>query len=67
MKCPYCGEEMERGYLQSGVIILWTNKPHKMILKPKDKMEFIIKQNSLGGASIKGNCCKKCRRIILEY
>lgn len=30
MKCPYCGEEMHQGLVQSGRDIFWSPKKKKM-------------------------------------
>ncbi len=59
---------MSQGYLQSGQIILWTNKPHKISLKPKNNSkDFIIAENCLGGANVNGMICQKCRKIVIDY
>lgn len=67
MKCPFCGNEMEQGYLQSGHIILWTDRRHKVSTKPRGDKDFAIAKNALGGANTVGMNCRKCKKIIIEY
>lgn len=67
MKCPYCQNEMENGFIQSGRNILWTEKKHIISTNPKNENDFIIASNPLGGATIKGFCCRKCRKLVIEY
>ena len=67
MKCSCCQSEMEKGFIQSGRDILWTEKRHIVSLKPKHEKEFIIASNPVGGATVKGFCCRKCKKIVLEY
>ena len=36
MKCPVCGNEMEKGYIQTGERMSWVRQKHKVSLFPKD-------------------------------
>lgn len=67
MKCPFCNEDMEKGFIQSGNFILWTDNPHKISLLPRGEKEFLVVKNYLGGGTIGGYCCRTCKRFILEY
>lgn len=67
MKCPYCQNEMENGFIQSGRNILWVQKKHIISTNAKNENDIIIANNPLGGAVIKGFCCRKCKKIIIEY
>ena len=36
MNCPFCGKEMERGFLQTGNKIIWAKKQHSVSLVAKE-------------------------------
>ena len=67
MKCPFCNNEMTKGYIQSGQHILWTQKKHNISLIPINDNEIILSKKLLGGSSVSGHICKNCKKIILEY
>lgn len=69
MKCPYCNEEMKKGYIQCRDGVTWT-----------PKKQLIASLSSLGNGSIKiSNIepdyssavyafhCEGCKKIIIEY
>jgi len=66
MKCPYCGKEMENGYIQCRDGVTWT-----------PKRQPIAALSAFGRGSIalgkeEASCapackCSACRKIILEY
>ena len=66
MRCPFCGEDMEKGLLQSGNLIVWVKKKHYLSLLPRDG-EVILDRNYLTGATVPSWICKKCKKVISEY
>lgn len=36
MKCPVCGNEMEKGYIQTGERMSWVKQKNKVSSYPKD-------------------------------
>ena len=42
MKCPYCNEEMKKGYIQSARQMFWGEKKHRMSFIPHGAEEFTI-------------------------
>ena len=42
MKCPYCQEELEQGFIQSGHNILWTKKKHIISTHSQGKDDFTV-------------------------
>lgn len=42
MKCPYCGNEMEKGLLQSYRWIYFGKEKHKTLAVPKDGEDRIV-------------------------
>jgi hypothetical protein len=68
MKCPFCGDEMEAGFVQSnGSALIWTNKKHRFsILADSSKGEIQL-DHVFNSASITASICRKCKKIIAEY
>jgi len=66
MNCPICNQEMEQGFLQSGNIMSWTKKIHKVSLLPKEG-EVLLWQNYWKPPAIPASICKACKKIILDY
>ena len=53
MKCPYCGNEMEQGFIQSPQEISW---------KKGDKRPFLVK-----GSAVTAFLCRDCKKVIIDY
>lgn len=66
MKCPVCGNEMEKGYLQSGQRMSWVKKKHKVSLLPQAG-EVSLGNNILGGLAFEAHICKACKKVTLDY
>ena len=66
MRCPFCGNDMEKGLLQSGNMIVWVKKKHYLSLLPRDG-EVVLDRNYLTGASVPSWICKECKKVISEY
>lgn len=69
MKCPYCNEEMVKGYIQCRDGVNWT-----------EKKQFVAALSTFGkgrislanGASenhsvVYAYKCEKCKKIIIDY
>lgn len=66
MKCPYCNEEMRRGYIQSARQIFWGKEKHKISFIPNRDGEFNISDGILNGATSEANYCEECKKLIIE-
>lgn len=68
-ECPYCGKEMERGFIQCRDGVYWTKKK-----------QFIAALSSWGkgcvslanGAAISSSAvyaykCDSCKKVIIDY
>lgn len=66
MKCPYCDEEMEQGYLQAMRRIAWVKQIHKVSLLPKQG-EVLLENNTFGDAVFSAHICKKCKKVLFDY
>ena len=64
MKCPYCGEEMQQGYIQSRDGVYWTEK--KLIIPavvPLGGGKYVkLSQESTAIAYF----CKPCKKVIMN-
>jgi len=69
MKCPYCNNEMELGYIQCRDGVTWT--PKKQLIAALS----ILGKGSLSltnGAAdnsrmVYAHRCKNCQKIIIDY
>ena len=69
MNCPYCGNEMESGYVQSRDGIIYTAKE-----KTSPFPSWFIGKNDIRlthGLTAPTTCCAQrcstCRKVIIEY
>ena len=66
MICPICNQEMQQGFVQSGTVILWTKKIHKVSLLHKDGDVLLLK-SFLKPSAVPASICKECKKIIMDY
>ena len=67
MKCGYCDNEMELGYIQSPRNIFWSKKRRKMFfINNQSQGDISITQESWNGGIKEAYHCKKCRKIIIN-
>ncbi|MGE4213939.1 MAG: PF20097 family protein [Anaerotignaceae bacterium] len=64
MKCPYCNEEMELGYLQSARTISWSPKKHKFIFIPNEKKGELYMPTEGWDSYVESYLCRKCNIVI---
>lgn len=66
MKCPYCQNEMEQGYIQNRDGVAWTKKEHfVMALAPYagDSLQIGSRRD---GKSAEAFLCKNCKKILID-
>ena len=67
--CPYCGEEMEEGFLQSSYNIVWHKGRERVFLNlralHKDSIELAMMNPSFGGG-VKAWLCRRCEKIVID-
>lgn len=67
-KCPFCGNEMEIGFIQSnGSGLIWTNKKHHISVRADSSKGEIQLDHAFNSTSITANICRLCKKIIAEY
>lgn len=65
MKCPYCDNEMEQGFLQGHQRAAWVKKQHKISLLPKQGEMLLA--NSIRSFIFPAQICKSCKKIVVDY
>lgn len=66
MKCPYCGADMEEGFLQGTARVAWVKKKHLISLLPKAG-EILLENNAVSDFLFPAQICKRCQKIIFDY
>ena len=69
MNCPYCGKEMEKGYLQARDGIAWNKKERRVAALSMMGSDLALAKASgiySGAVAIAYNC-KECKKIIVDY
>ena len=68
MNCPYCGEEMEKGLIESSEPINFLREVRFLNQPKAGKGEFNLAKPSLGGrAAVQVWLCRDCRKIVIDY
>lgn len=66
MKCPFCGGEMEQGFLQGEHKVAWVKKKHLISILPKEG-EVVLENNAFKDFALTAFICKSCKKIIVDY
>ena len=66
MKCPYCGEEMQKGYIQCRDGVYWSSKKRPVAAIPPLNKEAVHLHGYEDDIPEAWNC-PACRKVILEY
>lgn len=70
MKCPYCQNEMQLGYIQCRDGVTWTPKKQLVAALSSLGTNAIALDNDKSSASSKtahAYCCKECEMVIIPY
>ena len=69
MKCPYCGNEMEKGYIQCRDGVTWT--PIKQLVAA---LSFLGKDSvsltngaSNNSRTVYAYKCSDCKKVVIDY
>lgn len=63
MNCPYCGNEMEAGYLQGQSMILWDTELQDGIVNLSD-CGFFLARSWIKPSRIRSFYCRECEVMI---
>mgnify|MGYP003300668020 CR=1 FL=1 len=71
MMCPYCGQEMEQGYIVSDArrAIAWRKDKHESAVVKDEEGIQLARQHFFESALNFGEayCCKVCKKIVIDY
>ena len=68
MNCPYCGEMMEKGLIQSDEEICWLRK--KAFFNHADMHEGAVclaPGSFWKGAVVEAWLCRQCEKVVIDY
>ena len=67
MDCPYCGKQMNEGFIQSRGPLYFNNGKRPRAIASGDLKTINLTKASLFKAPyIKANYCKGCKKIVIE-
>ena len=66
MKCPYCGEEMIRGYLMSSRDITFAVDNLTKVFRIKKSDDLELSKGSEGIPHCEAYRCNSCKKILIE-
>ena len=67
MRCPYCKNEIEYGFVQSNKEIIYTNSEKNSPLVWARKGDVRLTPGFWGPATCSAWHCPGCRKVIIEY
>lgn len=67
MKCPFCGKEMELGYVQCRDGIAWTPKKRRIAAFSSFGKDSILLQNGSSHDTAHAFKCGVCCKVIIDY
>ena len=69
MKCPYCGNEMINGFIQSSRGVFFATEEHSAWFLPNtSKGEFFISSNNWTAPTcVASYHCSDCKKVVIDY
>ena len=67
MKCPYCGDEMIRGYLMSSRDITFTVDNLTKVFRIKKSDDLELSKGLAGISHCEAYRCSSCKKILIDY
>ncbi|MBP7401154.1 MAG: hypothetical protein KBA30_00895 [Clostridia bacterium] len=70
MKCPYCGESMEKGLISSNHEIAWLPGEKRKLFGRADFHPGAVALSEvsfLKGSAVTAYICKKCEKVVIDY
>lgn len=70
MNCPYCGNEMETGVIQSGQEISWLPGIKRHFFGRAEFHRGAVELSRLSfvrGSAVVAHLCGDCRKIVIDY
>ena len=69
MNCPYCGKEMEKGYIQSRDGLNWTAKKRLVAALSSLGQDSLSLKNDAAdnNRTVYAYKCAACKKVIIDY
>lgn len=73
MKCPYCHEDMELGYIQCRDGVSWSKEKRaiaaiKLLNTSRNpSIRLATSSGPFAGAAVEAYVCRNCKKIIIDY
>lgn len=64
MTCPYCGKEMEQGYIKSPQQLFWSKDKELGIESESIRLSGKFWNGFINGFSVESCYCPACKKII---
>lgn len=66
MKCPYCKQPMQQGYLQSGQGFIWSPEKKEDIFIASKETDINFRESIWKGCYAESWYCADCKKLITE-
>ena len=67
MRCPFCGRELERGFLQSGRTAFFTTKRRRFLFWPDEQNGDVeLTQHNWTSPIAPAWICRSCRKVVID-
>ena len=66
MKCPYCGDELEQGYIKSSQVLFWGKDKELGFVLGNVRLSKNPLRGFFCGHFVPSGYCDKCRKIIVS-
>ena len=67
MKCPWCGSEMKKGFVQSLRRILFTTTRNEGWFDIKEKEDVVLSAKNFSNPTCVAHHCGACRKVVIDY
>lgn len=70
MKCPYCNQETEAGFIQSSQELSWKKgdkRPFFGRAKLHEGSVVLSSFSMMKGSAVKAYLCRDCKKVIVDY
>ena len=67
MNCPYCGNEMTRGWVQSARKVLFTTTKKEGSFLTNNKNDVVLTVNNFVNPSCIAYLCGTCKKVVIDY
>ena len=66
MDCPYCGKELEAGYIRSSDNMVWSREKELGLIGKEDiRLVKNLWKGMLEGNFVEAHCCRACKKLIV--